>query len=337
MPIRPEEVEWEDDELAKRVSIGKIPHFLVGEYERALFIRDGKIYQEFGSGSHTASKLSPTTKTHLIYVSLMPFKLKWGLPETMSRDNVTVGCHGTVELQVDNPKMFWAQVMGSKTTYSKSKLRAHILANLQGVIRSELAKLSTSEIYLERDALIAVLRGKLSEMFQAMGIDYKRFDIAGISIPEEIKKGIESLKLHEIELGKKKGDQALDMDKIQQLANLGLDVTKLKELEIADKDPEILRKKYEARAYKDALKTAKTQNVNLGVISSQQQAAAQPEITSETVKKEQSKCPSCGKPVKPGFKLCPYCGKNFQPTLCPKCGKEVEKDFALCPYCGTKF
>ncbi|MDD3421856.1 MAG: hypothetical protein PHS47_06140, partial [Methanocellales archaeon] len=106
LPIRSEEIEWGEDELAKRVDLGKIPQILVQEHERALFIRDGKIFEEFGPGRHVTSKLSPMTRTHIVYVSILPFKLKWGLPETMSQDNVSVGCSGTVELQIDNSKMF---------------------------------------------------------------------------------------------------------------------------------------------------------------------------------------------------------------------------------------
>ncbi len=335
MPIRPQEIDWEEDELAKKVELGKIPNFLVREYERALFIRDGKIFQEFGPGTHTASKLSSMTKAYLIYVSLMPFQLKWGLPETMSKDNVRVGACGTIELQMEDSKMFFAHVLGPKTTFTKHDLREDLLDNIQGVIRSELAALSVKDIYLERDVLLAVVRGKLQELFKSRGFDYKRLEIQGINIPENIKTALESSKLHEIELGKKKGDFELEKERMAEMARLGIDATKMRELDIAGDNPEILAKKYETQAYKDALKSSRTQDVH--VVTGVEGAPKAPPVTTQLPNGHPLNCPSCGKATSPDFALCPYCGSKFEPNLCPKCGKEVERDFALCPYCGTKF
>ncbi len=329
MPVRPEEIEWGEDELAKKVDLGKIPHILVREYERALFLRDGKIFEVFGPGRHVTSKLSSMTKTNLIYISHVPFKLKWGLPETLSKDNVTVGCSGTVELQVDNDKMFFAQIMGSRSLYTKTKLRERVLTNLQGVIRTELANLTVHEIYMERDVLIAAVRVRLQEMFEAMGIDYKRLEIVGINIPEKIKEAIESQKLHDIELTKRRGDQELEMARTSHMAKEGVDVTKMRELDIASENPDILEKKYESQAYKDALKTSRTQSVNImsGVQTPKEEPAPKP---------AEQKCPSCGKDSRVDYNLCPYCGFNFKSNECKKCGKEIKSDFTVCPYCGEK-
>jgi RNA polymerase subunit RPABC4/transcription elongation factor Spt4/uncharacterized membrane protein YhaH (DUF805 family) len=46
-------------------------------------------------------------------------------------------------------------------------------------------------------------------------------------------------------------------------------------------------------------------------------------------------CPSCGKPVSPGYKFCPHCGSPMNLT-CPKCGSKVDKDWNICPNCGEK-
>lgn len=329
MPIGAEEIEWNEGELAKKFKLGKIPHFLVKEHERAVFIRDGKIYEVFGPGRHVTSKLPGLTNAQMVYVSFLPIKLKWGLPETMSQDSVTVGVSGTVEVQIDDPKMFWAQAMGSKTLYTESNLRDQILTNLQGVVRTELANLTIQQIYLERDVLIAAVRARLQEMFEAIGIDYKRIEIVGINIPEDVKKAMESIKIHDIELNKKKGEAELEVSKAKELAQSGIDAVTMKELEIAGESPEILAKKYESQAYKDALQTSKTQNVNLEVETktpSPSVGTTQPQ-TGDT-------CPSCQKPVSPEFKLCPYCGQNLNSNNCSKCGRELQPEFKMCPYCG---
>ncbi len=332
MPLRPGEMEWDDIELAKKTDTGKIPQFLVKEYERALFIRDGKIYEEFGPGRHTTSKLSSATNAHLIYVSLVPFKLKWGLPETMTQDNVTVGCSGTIELQVDNPKMFWAQVIGAKTRYTKDNMKDHILSNLQGVIRTELANLTVKQVYLERDVLIAAVRARLQEMFGSMGIDYKRLELVGINVPQKIKEALESTFTHSIDIGKKKAEQDLELEKVTRLAANGVDAASMRELEIAGDNPDILKKKYESQAYKDALETSKTQTVNVvaGVPPVQpvgQQPATPPQPAGKS-------CPCCGKAIQADFNMCPYCGESCKIKVCSKCGQNLKPEFKVCPYCG---
>jgi len=267
MPIRAGEITWNEGELAKYVNIGTIQHFIVNEHERCLFIRDGKIMQVFGPGRHLTASLPIFGRVSFVYVSLRPFQLKWGLPETMSKDNVRVGAFGTIELQITKPELFYAQVLGGsgKQVYTVNDLRDDVLDNIQSVIRSELAQLDIKQIYIERDILISVVRTKLQELFANMGIDYKRLEIQGINIPEEVKQALESLKIHEITTIKKKTDMQLELEKLKAAQQSGIDALKLKEMELLEKDPSILAKKYEAEAYRDALQTAKTQNVNIGM------------------------------------------------------------------------
>ncbi len=46
-------------------------------------------------------------------------------------------------------------------------------------------------------------------------------------------------------------------------------------------------------------------------------------------------CPSCKKPVEPGYAFCPHCGARLQ-EACPKCGESVEANWKVCPHCGEK-
>lgn len=281
MPFRAGEVEWHEGELAKKVNLGTIQHFVVNEYERCLFIRDGKIQQEFGAGRHATTSMPFFGTSKHIYVSLRPFDLKWGLPETFSKDNVRVGAFGTIELQINDPKMFYAQRLGAsgKEAYTIQDLREDLLDNIQGVIRSELANLEVKQIYIERDILISVVRAKLTELFASFGCDYKRLEIQGVNIPEDIKKALESLKIHSITMQKDEGDMTLEMKKLKMMQEMGIDAAKMKELEIMEKDPSVLGKKYESAAYKDAFQASRTQNVNVGMAMpppQQQQPVYQP-------------------------------------------------------------
>jgi regulator of protease activity HflC (stomatin/prohibitin superfamily) len=312
MPIRPAEVVWNEGELAKKVKLGTIPRFLVREHERALFIKDGKIYKEFLPGVHMVKGLPIFGTSVLIYVNLMPFQLKWGLPESFSKDNVRVGSYGTIEFKIKDPKMFYSQVLGGRELYTIANLREDILDNIQGVLRSELANLTVREIYLERDILIGVVRAKLQELFLQRGMDYERIEIQGVNIPEKIKEAMESIKLKSIELEKKKSELALESEKARieaerykMLREAGVDALKLKELEIAEKSPEVLEKKYSQEAYKEALKT---RPVGTTIVTPQAPVQAPP---SQPEGAKFAFCPFCGNKLGEGFAFCPKCGKKL--------------------------
>jgi len=49
----------------------------------------------------------------------------------------------------------------------------------------------------------------------------------------------------------------------------------------------------------------------------------------------QLSCPSCKKPVSPGFVFCPDCGARLH-ALCPKCNEPVESSWQISPHCGEK-
>lgn len=300
-------VKWEKNEIAKSVEIGMFTSVLVREFERVLLIKNGKIQEVIPAGKHKISKFKIGKEITAIYVSLKPFKIPYGLPETMSKDNVSVGCYGEIEFQVSNPKMFYSQVMGDTEVYTIEELKEYMLAEIQGVLRSVLAKRDIKEIYLERDELIPVFRTKLEEFFASLGMDFKRIEIQGVNIPESVKAELESLKISrirrrgkreevELELEKRRRKGEIDVEKYVKLAQAGIDVTKFKEAEIAEMDPEVLKKKYGSEAYKEALKMAKSQDVNLTVAMGMQQL------------KQKNRCPKCGHKIKKGAKFCDECG-----------------------------
>ena len=271
MPISAYTVEWQPGELAKMVDVGRIPHFLVNEYERCLFIRDGKIYQEFGAGRHVTSNMPLVGSSQFAYVRLRPFEFKWGLPETFSKDNVRIGCFGSMELAISDPKLFYTQVLAGKPMYNTQMLRAQLMDNIQGVIRSELSNLDVKQIYVERDVLISVVRAKLQELFGVRGIDYKRLEIQGVNVPDNIKEALESLKLQEISMMKKKSEMSVEMERMKMAQEMGIDALKLKEMEILEKSPDILGKKYEKESYQQAMQASRTSNVNVGITGQQPQ------------------------------------------------------------------
>lgn len=49
----------------------------------------------------------------------------------------------------------------------------------------------------------------------------------------------------------------------------------------------------------------------------------------------ESLCPACRGPIKPGFVTCPSCGKSVRRT-CPECGRTMEEEWVSCPFCERR-
>lgn len=281
-------VSWGEEELAKKVELGAFSSLVVREHERTLLVKEGRIKNVFKPGKYKVTKFEILKKPFAIYVSLKPFKLKVGVGGVMSKDNVEVGCHGNIQLQIEDPKMFYSQVMGGKKRYTKFQLREFVSSDIQGFLRTEIAKYEAKELYKQNDVLIPKLRVKLEELFQSLGLDFKRITIRGIKLPKKIKKALQSKKMQEIELDKEKSRFELErekkkeekeriVDKYKRLKEAGVDVSKFKEKEIAEKEPGVLIEKYKAMQEKNSKKY----------------------------------CPNCGAEVDESDKYCPKCGKKL--------------------------
>jgi excisionase family DNA binding protein len=169
---------------------------IVRESQAAVFVRDGQALDTFSPGRHTITTAnipllinllgkafdnrSPFT-AEVYFVSMREFiNLGWGTQQPIIVRDPEFGAaalqgFGTYSIQVDNPQMFIAKIVGTMSTYTtneiQNQLRGVILEKLQDVL-GEL-KLSVLDMAGMTEEVRGAIRSKASEMFQQWGVTLK--------------------------------------------------------------------------------------------------------------------------------------------------------------------
>ncbi len=169
---------------------------IVRESQSAVFVRDGQALDTFGAGRHTLTTANIPLVVDLIgkafsdrtpfpaevyFVSLREFlNLGWGTQQPVIVRDPEFGAaalqgFGTYTIQVSNPQMFIAKIVGTGARFStqeiENMLRGVILEKLQDVL-GEL-KLSVLDLAGMTEEVRGAVRAKAAEQFEQWGVTLK--------------------------------------------------------------------------------------------------------------------------------------------------------------------
>jgi membrane protease subunit (stomatin/prohibitin family) len=303
--------ETEDGVLAYRypmqdMEIENGGQLTVRETQLALFVNEGRIADVFAPGLHTLNTRNLPILTDLMNWSKdfqSPFKSdvyffstrlqmdqKWGTgtPVTI-RDRefgaVRLRAYGTYAYRVDDPRLFFTNVSGTREAYCvadlEEQLRAMIVERMAGVFAE------SNVAFLDMAQNQAALAGKVGEAmkpgFAALGLDLAQFIVSSVSLPDELEKVL---------------DQRIGM-------GMAGDVGRLTQFEAAESLEE---------AAQNPGGTA-GMGVGLGAGVAMAQALMGQGFPGKaggaTAPAAAAKfCTECGKPVPAAAKFCPECGKQ---------------------------
>ncbi len=208
------------DELVHRIPEQGSGDFRIGsqlivrEGQAAVFVRDGKALDAFGPGRHTITTANIPLLINLIqkvFSGNTPFTAecyfvstrdmidqRWGTSEPVTlRDEVLrmvrVRAHGTYNMQVANPQLFVAQMVGARGYYTTrditNYLRSMIINRLTDLL-GENAK-SILDLPAMFDEIAAATRIKLRDDFASAGLLLKQLYIISVSPTPETSAAID--------------------------------------------------------------------------------------------------------------------------------------------------
>ncbi len=214
------------NELVRRLPEGGNGNFRMGsqvrvyEGQAAVFFRDGKALDTFGSGQHTITtanipylidlvgklfnERSPFA-ADVVFVNTREFAdMKWGTSQPILVRNPGMGlgvallkAFGGYAFQLSNPQQFVSQIVGAqgmfKTEQIENRFRSIILSKLQDLIAELTSKggKSVPELLALTEEIGAGLLAKCGEDFKAIGVTLKQVYATSIS-PDE--RGAEQLR-----------------------------------------------------------------------------------------------------------------------------------------------
>ena len=187
---------------------------IVQENQRAVFIRSGQVYDEFGPGRHTLTTLNVPLLTRILTIpwERSPFQasvyfvatqtfldLKWGTKQPIAfRDKdlsiVRLRSFGKFAMKVSDPHKFLTTIVGTQGLVSTDSiedyLRDRIVSRLTDVLGTGLT--SIFDLPSQYDEVSIAAKRKCTEDFLSLGLELVDLIISGITPPEEVQKMIDA-------------------------------------------------------------------------------------------------------------------------------------------------
>ncbi|HEX8202386.1 MAG TPA: SPFH domain-containing protein [Isosphaeraceae bacterium] len=181
---------------------------IVQDNQRALFVREGQVYDEFGPGRYTLTTANVPLLTRLLtfpwekspfqasvtFVGMQTFlDLKWGTKQPIPfRDKelslVRLRSFGKFALRVGDPRLFLGTVVGTRglvtTEAIEDYLRDRIVARLTDVLGSTLT--SILDLPSQYDEVATAARVRTADDFRGLGLELVDLMISAITPPDEV-------------------------------------------------------------------------------------------------------------------------------------------------------
>ena len=186
----------------------------VRESQLAVFVNEGKIADVFGPGTH---KL--TTNTLPLLTNLKnwdkffdsPFKSdvyyfstrvqtgrKWGTPQPITIrdtdfDMLRVRAFGMYSYRVADPRLFFTEISGTREVYTRDDVEEQLRGILLATMATSLgtAKVAFLDMAANQALMAQQVKGDLATAFARYGIGLDEFNVASVSLPEELQAALD--------------------------------------------------------------------------------------------------------------------------------------------------
>jgi len=182
---------------------------IVRESQMAVFVNEGQIADVFGPGTHKLSTQTLPLLTNLMNWDKLfesPFKSdvyffstrvqtarKWGTPQPITIrdkdfDMVRVRAFGMYSYRVTDPRLFFKEISGTRELYTRDEveeqLRGILMASMAGSLGS--SQVPFLDMAANQTLMAQQIKGDLGTAFGRYGIGLDEFNVASVSLPEEL-------------------------------------------------------------------------------------------------------------------------------------------------------
>ncbi len=212
-------IEWSEDNsgliqyrypiMDKEIQYGG--KLTVSEGQMALFINEGKIADLFAPGLHdlhTQNLPILTTLRNWDKAFKSPFKSdvyffvtrdqidqRWGTPNPITiRDKefgqIRLRANGTYTYKLEDPKLFFQKVSGTRETYNIEELNNQLRSNILTVMTSHIAnsKVPFLDMAANQVEFSKGIQEDIEKDFSSYGLKLQYFNVQSLSLPEELQK-----------------------------------------------------------------------------------------------------------------------------------------------------
>jgi membrane protease subunit (stomatin/prohibitin family) len=187
---------------------------VVRESQMAVFVNEGQIADVFGPGTHKLTTQTLPLLTNLLNWDKLfdsPFKSdvyffstrvqtgrKWGTPQPITIrdkdfDMVRVRAFGMYSYRVSDPRVFFKEISGTRETYTRDQVEEQLRGILMATMASSLgsAQVPFLDMAANQALMAQQVKGDLATTFGRYGIGLDEFNVASVSLPEDLQAALD--------------------------------------------------------------------------------------------------------------------------------------------------
>ena len=349
----PQVIQWvnpREGEIIWRYPVDRIEwgsQLIVEEWQAAVFMRDGKVYDVFRAGRHTLTtanlplltqaltrvagfEKSPFTAV-VIFVSLKQHQLPFG-GRSQTAELAPIQFFGTAWFRVADPALFVTQVVGGQNIYTTEDLQKFLRGYFNENLMAELSRNSIFTIYGNLEQASFVAKNAIAPHFSRLGLELIDVKFEGLDVTDPIWRDrlfyiratgvtpseylrMETLQKAAAELGKSPG----------AAVGAGLMII-----------PPLFQQQQTPQPPPAPQPPAQPAPQPPATPPPQPTPPPQTAVSTQLAQSQQGVvCPQCGYVNPPGAKFCINCGYMLG-KKCPQCGFVNPPDAKFCMNCGAK-
>ena len=203
----PQVIQWvspREGDVVWRYPVDRIEwgaQLIVEEWQAAVFMRDGKVYDVLRAGRHTLTTLnlplltqvlsrvagfekSPFTAV-VIYVSLKQHQLPFG-GRGQTVELAPIQFYGTAWFRVVDPALFVTQVVGGQNIYTTEDLQKFLRGYFNELLMAELSRQSIFTIYGNLEQTSFIVKNAIDPNFRRLGLELIDVKFEGLDVTDQI-------------------------------------------------------------------------------------------------------------------------------------------------------
>ncbi|QGZ40448.1 membrane protease subunit (stomatin/prohibitin family) [Pseudoduganella flava] len=187
---------------------------VVRESQVAVFVNEGQIADVFGPGTHKLTTQTLPVLTNLKNWDKLfdsPFKSdvyffstrvqtgrKWGTPQPITIrdkdfDMIRVRAFGMYSYRVTDARKFFTEISGTRDTYTRDQVEDQLRGIMLATMASSLggANVAFLDMAANQALMAQEIKGDLADAFARYGIGLDEFNVASVSLPEELQAALD--------------------------------------------------------------------------------------------------------------------------------------------------